>query len=277
MTLSQRNRYFKAGIAVSAVCLLGIAFHAGRFAALFPGLAAGASKRAPGLFQYIAARFTPVAPYAVMAAIIAAVAYALAASILSLFYFEKTHSPEILFLGLFAFSFVFETLRFLIPLKEIYGFSTLFLVIGARLIFFGRFFGVLSFFAASVYAAGFELQKQGTIVIAIAIATLLVCLGIPVDGLSWDANLLMISGYSAVFRLAEAGILLLAVASFFVAAWSRGSRDYIIVGIASVLISLGRDFLISGDTWLTPVPGFVMLCAGTWLTAARLHQVYLWL
>jgi hypothetical protein len=205
------------------------------------------------------------------------VVYTLAVSILIYFFFEKTQSPEILFFSLFTLSFVFEVMRFMPPLKKLYDFSGVFLVLGAKILFFGRFFGVLSLFASSVYAAGFELQKQGTVVVAIAIAALVISLGIPVDGFSWNTNLVMLSGYTVILRTAEMGILAISVISFFVAAHTRGSREYLIVGLGAFLVCTGRALFINADTWLTPIPGFIMLCAGTWLISAKLHEVYLWL
>jgi hypothetical protein len=277
MTLSQRNRYFKAGIVLSSASLIGLFFHAARLLPLYPGLVAGAVKRSPGLFQQLAARHFPAVPQTPFATAAAAIVYALAASLLIFFFFEKTHSPEILFFGLFAFSPVFETLRFMVPLQAVYGFPVLFLVFGARILFFGRFSGVLALFASSIYAAGFELQKQGTVVFAIAIATLIVSLGIPVDALSWDTSLAMISTYSEIFRRAETAILAIAVLSFLIAAYTRGSASYLVIALGAMFAALGRNLLICADTWMTPVPGFVLLCAGTWLVAARLHDVYLWL
>jgi hypothetical protein len=277
MTLSQRNRYFIAGIVLSSLCLLGIFPHITKLSPFYAELSAAAVKRVPGLFQQAAAYFFDAAPLTPFATVVASVTYTLVVSLLVYFFFEKTQSPEILFFGLFTLSFTFEVLRLMLPLKQLYGFSGLFLILGARILFFGRFFGVLSLFASSVYAAGFELQKQGTVVIAIAIAALIVSLGIPIDGFSWDTNLVMVSGYAVILRLAETGILVISVISFFVAAYIRGSREYLVVGLGAFLVFAGRDLLINADTWLTPVPGFIMLCTGTWLISAKLHQVYLWL
>jgi hypothetical protein len=277
MTLSHRNRYFITGIVLSFICLLGIIPHITKLLPFYPELTAAAVKRVPGLFQQAAAHFFDIAPLTPFATVVASVAYTLAVSILIYFFFEKTQSPEILFFGLFTISFTFEVLRFMLPLKQLYGFSGVFLILGARILFFGRFFGILSLFASSLYAAGFDLQKQGTVVIAIAITALIVSLGLPIDGFSWDTNLVMVSGYTVILRLAEMGILVISVTSFFVAAYTRGSREYLVAGLGAFLVFAGRDLLINADTWLTPVPGFVMLCAGTWLISAKLHQVYLWL
>jgi hypothetical protein len=244
---------------------------------LYPRLTEEAVQRAPGVVQALVVRLFSPAPHAPLATMSAAVLYALIVSILIYFFFEKTQSPEITFFVLFALSFVFETLRLMVPLRTLYDFPMFLLVLGARILLFGRFFGVLSLFASSVYAAGLDFQKQGNIIFGIIIITLIVSLGVPVDGMSWDTSLTMISGYSSVFRLAEAGFLFMAVISFLVGAYTRGTRDYLYIALGALLVSLGRNFLISADSWATPLPGLIMLTVGTFFITRRLHQVYLWL
>jgi hypothetical protein len=65
--------------------------------------------------------------------------------------------------------------------------------------------------------------------------------------------------------------------SFFISAYSRGSPEYILIGIGSFLVFLGRNLLITADTCVTPLPGLLSLIAGTWLICTKLHKVYLWL
>jgi hypothetical protein len=72
-------------------------------------------------------------------------------------------------------------------------------------------------------------------------------------------------------------IVLITMISFFVSAYSRGTREYVFIGIGSLLVFLGRNILLNADTWVTPLPGLVSLGAGTWFICTQLHRVYLWL
>lgn len=267
----------RGGILLSLICLFAILFLIWRLLPLYPRLSEEAVRRAPGLIPGLAARFFPPAALAPPLTLSAAVLYALIVSTLIYFSFEKTQSPEIIFFVLFVLSFVFEILRLMVPLRALYDFPMVLLVIGARILIFGRFFGVLSLFASSVYAAGLNFQKQGTIIFGIVIITLIISLGVPVDGASWDTSFTMISGYSSVFRLAEIGILSMAVLSFLVGAYTRDAGEYLYITLGALLVSLGRSFLLSADSWAAPLPGMIMLILGTWFITQRLHQVYLWL
>ncbi|MDR2314201.1 MAG: hypothetical protein LBE02_06670 [Spirochaetaceae bacterium] len=277
MTLAQRNYYFKGGIILSAFCFLCLIALAGKLLPLYPTLSKTALYRSGGLFQSLVIRFFAAAPHAPFASVAAAVVYALAVSILIFVSFEKTQSPEILFFGLFALSFTFELLRILLPLQKIGNFPSVLLVFGTRILFFGRFFGVLSLFVSSLHAAGLEMQKQGKVILTIIIAILIIASRVPVNGLAWDSSLTMVCAYSSMFRLVEYALMAIAVVSFLLAAYTKGTGEYLFIALGAFLVSLGRSLLINADTWIPPLPGLLMLIAGTWFITGRLHQVYLWL
>jgi hypothetical protein len=207
----------------------------------------------------------------------AACVYALITMVLIYYFFEKTQAPEILFIALFVLSFGVEASRIMVPLRMVYELPGVYLVMASRVLLFGRYFGIFSLFAASLYAAGLEMRKQGNILLIIALAALLLALGIPVDGISWDSTLSMIYGYASMFRLVETGIIVMTMITFFVSAYSRGSGEYTLIGIGSLLVFIGRNMLLWADTWISPLPGLALLAAGTWFICSRLHRVYLWL
>jgi hypothetical protein len=276
MTLSARNNYFRISIALSFLSLaLTLALSFVSFPA-YPQVGA-AAVRATGLFQSLVSRFFQPQAYVPLATMLSSVLFAFVSLILIYYFFEKTQSPEIFFFALFVSAFAFEGLRVMTPLMDLYDFPAFYLVLGSRTLLFARFFGIFSLFAASVYAAGLGEQKQGNIVFIIAIAAWVVALGAPIDGLAWDSSLMLIRGYPSMLKMAEVGITLITIISFLISAYSRGSREYIFIGIGSFLVFLGRAMLFSSDTWITPLPAILLLAGGTWISCVQLHRVYLWL
>jgi hypothetical protein len=276
MTLSVRNNYFRIGIILSFLSLavtLGLSFTS--FPA-YPRLGAEAI-RTTGILQSLIARYFQPQAYVPLVTMISSVLYALVAMILIYYFFEKTQSPEILFFALFVSAFAFEGLRIMAPLRDVYDLPAFFLVLSSRALLFARFFGIFSIFAASVYAAGLGEQKQGNIVFIIAVAALVVALGAPIDSLAWDSSLMPIRGYASLLKMVEVGIMLITMISFFISAYSRGSKEYLFIGLGSFLVFLGRAMLFSTDTWITPLPALLLLAGGTWLSCVQLHHVYLWL
>ena len=277
MTLAQRNIYFKTGIFLSSCSLLLLLALTGKLLPCLKEFSEAASSRPDSPFQYLAERFFDSVPLVPFISLFAAVFYALFVSIAVLVYFEKTQTPEILFFGLFALSFVFEAIRILVPLKGFYEFSSITLIIGTRMLIFSRLFGTITLFVASIYAAGLDMQKQGRVVIGIIIAILMISFRLPVYGFSWDTSFTMHFAYSAMLRFAELILVVITAVSFLMASYSKGTVDYRYVALGSLLVFLGRSLLFAADTWLTPVPAVIMLIIGTYLITTRLHRVYLWL
>jgi hypothetical protein len=297
MTVDQRNLYFKAGIFLSLFCLAVLVFLAGKLLPFYPELCGQALHRPEGFLQNpffsnsfsqnqfsqnsfsqnLADRIFSTTPPSVYGSLIASAVYTLCASILLFIFFEKTPSPEILFIGLFALSFVFETLRIMVPLQKVYAFPSALLAAGTRLLFLGRFSGIFSLFISSLYAAGINTQKQGRMVLAMLIAILLVVLRIPVSGQSWDTGLVMLSGFSSMLRLTEAVLIVITIVSFLVASYAKDTKEYLFVALGVFLAFLGRGLLTGTDTWAALALGVLMLAGGTWLIMLWLHRVYLWL
>jgi hypothetical protein len=276
MTLSVRNNCFKTGIGLSALSLIVAVSAAFVVMPAYPEASGEAARRSLGIFQGLLKALSPSAPYVPFVSMLGSVVYSLISIILIYYFFEKTQSQEILFFSLFVISFAAESIRIIIPLKIVYALPTVYCAAASRALIFGRHFGLFSLFAAGVCASGLEVQKQQNVVIVIALAALAIALGIPVDSLSWDSSLTMLSGYTKVFMAVEGGLLVLTVISFFIAAYTRSDREYIFIGIGSLLAFLGRNALLYADAWIT-LPGLAVLAAGTWFFCTKLHRVYLWL
>jgi hypothetical protein len=277
MTLSVRNYCFKAEIITASLALILILAAASSIFPVYPNVGAESARRSAGLVQGFIAAVAEPAPYAPFISMLGAAIYSLISIALIYYFFEKTQSPEIFFVSLFVISFSFECIRIMVPLRTALELSTVYLITTSRVLIFGRYLGLFSLFTASICAAGLEVRKQQNVVFVIIAATLIIALGVPIDGLAWDSSLNMLNGSSSMFLMVEAGILIITAASFFVSAYTKGSKEYAIIGLGCLLAWAGRNILLSADTWITPLPGLVILSAGTWFICTELHRVYLWL
>ena len=277
MTLSTRNNFFKGGIILAALSLGLISVGAYFAFPVFPVSSSSAAQRSRGVIQLIIEGFTKPSAYVPFWTMLGAVVYSFICIILIYYFFEKTQSPEILFFGFFIISLSFEFARIMIPLKGIFSFPAMYLISATRVLLFGRYFGLFSLFASSVYAAGFDVQRQQNIFFMLVLAALVISLNIPVDSLAWDSSLKMLNGYGTMLTMVETGILIITILTFFISAYTRSTRSYMLIGFGSFMALIGRNILLNSDTWITPVPGLLILAAGTWFVCVRLHRVYLWL
>ena len=277
MTLSTRNYFFRGGILLAAMSLCLIAI-GGYFAfSAYPGAVESAAMRSRGILQALVENRVSPAAHVPFFTMLAAVMYSLISIALIGNFFEKTQSPEILFFGLFVISMSFEFLRLIIPLRAVFAFPAMYTITSARVLLFARYFGIFSLFATSVYAAGLDAQKQHNTLFILVLSALVITIRLPIDAIVWDSTLMPWSGYGSMFAMVEAGILAVVMLTFFVAAYSRGSRAYVFIGIGVFLVYTGRNILFSADTWITLIPGLPALAVGTWIIASRLRREYLWI
>ncbi|MDR0761029.1 MAG: hypothetical protein LBF74_13140, partial [Treponema sp.] len=262
MTLPNRNCFFKAGIIISLVTLIGIAAVSRLLLPFYPALIPLAVRRSQGILHALTGHFLSPAPYVPFATIIIAVVYSLIIMSLIYYFFEKTQAPEILFIAFFTLSFAFEPARLIVPLRFAWELPGVYVTAAYRTLIFGRYFGLFSLFVAGVCASGLEIREPGNVILLLAGAAMIVALGMPIDGLSWDSTLCLISGYASMFKLVEIGIILITSASFFISAYIRGAREYILIGVGALLVSIGRSLLLTADTWAAPFPGLAILATG---------------
>ena len=278
MTLSNRNAVFKAGMLISSVFFIMGVVVSPQVLPVYAGMDELAELRPEGFFSGFLAGFGDANLQAVHFAVLALSLFSLVAVSSIYFFFEKTQSPEILFVAFFALSFAPESLRLVLPLGQVHELPSLYSISAFRTVMFGRYFGLFSLFAASVYAASQQMQQQQlNAIMLILAASLFAALGLPMDSQVWDSSLSLLNGQSAMATILEAGISVITLASFFIAACQRNSGEFIFVGAGAVLAVLGRMAAIRSDTWLALLPAVVLLAVGTWLICNRLHKVYLWL
>jgi len=276
MTLSERNFFFKIGIAFCAAIVL-LTLAASFLTVPVYSKMEENSRRSTNFFQFLTNRLFKSNYYAVHTSLAAAVLFSFIGMALIQFFFERTSAPEILFIAFFTISFSFEAIRLILPLYLIFNYPSFYLLIAARTLLFARYFSIFSLFTASVYAAGFETQKTRNVILVLFVAVFFVTMGVPIDTQNWDTAFNLFNGYNYMFRLIEVIAFLTTVISFFVAAYIRSSPDYIYVGVGVIIALAGKSILLGTDNWAGPVPGILLLSVGTWFLCSKLHKLHLWL
>jgi hypothetical protein len=277
MTLRDRNVFFKAGIVISALCTILVLLSCFSILPAYSMMEEN-NHRPPEIIQVFISRFLKVNYIAVHASLVMAVLFSFVALILIHYYFEQTQVPEIIYIAFFTVSFSFEIFRLIVPLQNFVShIPSLYLLIASRILLFSRYFGIFSLFEASVCAAGFSEDKSRNIIMIIVIAALIITLGVPIDTQIWDTSLNMVNGFTSMFRLIEAVMLITTVASFFIAVNVRGSKEYAFIGLGALLALVGRNILLGTDNWASPISGILMLSLGIWFICSKLHKLHLWL
>jgi hypothetical protein len=275
MTISKHIVLLKAGIVVSFLSIIAFAVSARYIFPVYPNLIdyGEASRDIPA---FIAGLLPAPAPYTAFVSAGISVLFAFAAQVFLFYFFEKTQSVEIRFLGIFLFSFTFEILRILFPLREALQLSGYIPVIAARLLLFGRLYGLFALFAAGLYACGFKLQQEERLIFPIVIIALLFAFRAPLDMFHYYTNICPVMGFSRMFRVMSAAIVLISAYCFISGAYTRNNSEYYVIALGLIAAASGRYLLFVADTWLALFPGIIILVFGVWLTGKQLRRMYLW-
>ncbi|MCA1949001.1 MAG: hypothetical protein LDL24_00370 [Treponema sp.] len=277
MTLSGRNRLIILGIVWSSLTVVFLGYFSIKTFSIYPQIEMQAINRTFGFAHTFFAPFFAPYPFAPLLSIWLSILYSLAGIITVYVLFEKTQAPEILFFANFVLSLSLEISRMANPLINYYGTSLTYSVFAGKLLLFSRLFGLFSLFLASVYAAGMEMQRYGLLLLFNGAVCFALASGVPIDSMSWDTAMTPQFGFSDMFFLIEATIVIITILSFFIAIKNKSSKDYMYVSIGIVLVLLGRDLLLHADTILEIALAVPMLALGTWMYCSNLHQYYLWL
>jgi hypothetical protein len=277
MTLSERNTLFKIGIILCSICTLFVAVSSFLIIPVFSQIMAEYTRRPGNVFQLITGFFLGNNNYAVYTSLTAAVVYSLISIIFIHFFFERTSSPEILYIAIFTISFALESVRFVLPLQHIFYFSFFYVGLASRVLLFARFFGIFSLFAAGLCAAGLEVQKTRNVIFVLIVASMVITIGVPIDSSNWNTSLNIVNSYNLMFSLVEIAVFITTIISFFIAAKIRDTREYINIAIGIMFALTGRGFVINVDNWTGLVPGIVLLSFGTVILCSKLHKIHLWL
>jgi len=276
MTLSERNAFFKVGTVFCAFCTLLIIAASLYIIPQYHEMNENIP-RPSKIFQSISGKIFEKDYIAVHTSLVLSVVFSLVGMILIYSFFERTSAPEILYIAIFTISFAFEAFRLVLPLQIIFDFPSFYMLLAFRVLLFTRFFCIFALFAASICAAGLEVQKIRNIIFIIIIAALIITVGVPIDVLNPDTALNMSNGFNSMFRTIELTAFIVTTASFMIAAKNRGTKEYYFVAAGIMLALAGRNILLSADNWLGPVLGILLLSIGTWLLCSKLHKIHLWL
>ena len=193
-----------------------------------------------------------------------------------LYSFRKTVSSEIFFFAFWVLSLAIESGRLAVFSLASGGAPTRLVLAATRLVLAGRFCGVLSIFAAGLYAAGFRNEKLGSVLLFVVVIGGTLAWAVPLNTGVYEATLLVRPGYAKLLELLALLAGLATAANFVYAVNSTGERSYRAVALGAAALLLGQRLLVTQVAPLALALGFALLLAGAWLFVSRLHAYYLW-
>ncbi len=191
--------------------------------------------------------------------------------------FRKTASPEIFFFLIFLLSLGMEGIRILPATAEILSIPAFFTSVVVRSLYFSRFLGLFSIFAAGLFANGMQYQKLSIAfgIILLTAFTLASTMPVTESVLKSGAGIYLLNIFNIMLVMLT--IQTLSVINFIVAWIRNNNRDYLWLALASLMLIAGFELSLRGEGIWYRAAGFGLVCIGTVLFSHRTHEVYLWI
>lgn len=277
MTVTARNRVIVLLFAITIPLMVLLAL---RGTAILAGLEAFSTSgviRSRGLFQLFGGFFFSRSALAVLLSVLFFLLFSAIAQINLYWHFEKTPVPEVFYLSLFLGSLAPEALRGIFLASFSQPLSMAWALVLGRVLIFSRMFGLFSFLAASLVACNQDFRKHGRSSFAIVGVSLLLSSGFPLDTLSWLSNASPMPLFGDILFIIEVAISLLSCLSFLAASFIREAPELRSLSLMALMIVLGRDALMNGDSYLSFGFGALLLAVGFLYMVRRIHRYYLWI
>ncbi len=190
--------------------------------------------------------------------------------------YNRTASAEVFFMIFFLCSFALEATRVWNGLLLLEGLPTTFSVIGTRVIYFGRIFGLICLLFASLYAIEIRFQRLGVLLLSSIFLSLAFAYVLPVDSSVVLSNYLYRLGDERSTSFFVLVLQIAACLNFVIAGLKRQHWAFPLAALAVLLMLIGRELLLFQITPFSLAAGELALVAGLWLFSMQMRRVYLW-
>ncbi len=275
MTISVRNSLLTALAGVSGIILVLFLWFAHRVTQMTVDLGAmNLLTESRALFWTLTGR--PGSTPWRLGALVSLGALSLAGQIVILRLFRRTSSATILFLALFLVSLILDLGKVGYLYFITRGMTPMRLVILSRTIRFGHFFGLFALLASSLYHAGVDYPKTGSVALVMGVVTASLVYMLPIDSLSLEPHLVHSAGGQNSLRMVETALGLIVVANGVFGALQLPESRLWLVSLAFASLVVGRELVFFLPSPALTFLGVGLLAAGTALAIYRTRKLVLW-
>ena len=214
------------------------------------------------------AAFQPYS-YASLAAIATLALYTPVVSTVVRYVFEKTQSPEILYFTGFLTGCMVETFRLCIPLFNLWGGYSDFIIFTGKLVLAGRILAGMSLLFSAIFSSDDKIQEADkNLVIAIAISVALAA-ATAVDTRTILPSIMVQTSYHSILMFVRIFLAVMTALAFMLSGKIKTMISYI-------LLFAGYMCLTLSDTLFLTALGLLLFGIGTKVYLQQLHNYYLW-
>ena len=270
MTIRFRNRMTLAFFIISVSCLmLGTFFTLFQF---FSNSLVLPEVYTKGLSDNFLLSYSPIYTFI---GIFILMIYVCVTSLIIYHSFEKTQAPDIVFFLIFLIACLCDTSRVLVPIFQISGTFSLFLLKVGNIHLFARLLAPLALMGNTVMSTEDFRQNTDRNSIILIIISLFFAEIIPLNTAVILPNFCISYGYVKAIKGFSLLICIVSTISLFYT--NRRNEYKQIMTVGFILICIGYSLIFDSFNILTLSSGTVLLGIGTYLYLNEVHKHYLWI
>jgi hypothetical protein len=189
--------------------------------------------------------------------------------------FEKTQAPDMVFFLLFLIACLCDTSRLLVPLFEISGSFSLFLLKLGNVHLFARLLAPMALMGNTVLSTDDFRQSTDRNSIILIIISMFFAEIIPLNTAVILPNFCISYGYVKAIRIFSLIICLVSTISLFCT--NRKNEYKQIMTIGFLILCIGYTLIFYCFNIVTLAAGIIFLGSGTFLYLNEVHKHYLWI
>ena len=214
-------------------------------------------------------------PICVFAGIFVLMVYVCLTSLIIYHSFEKTQAPDMVFFLLFLIACLCDTSRLLVPLFEISGSFSLFLLKLGNVHLFARLLAPMALMGNTVLSTDDFRQSTDRNSIILIIISMFFAEIIPLNTAVILPNFCISYGYVKAIRIFSLIICLVSTISLFCT--NRKNEYKQIMTIGFLILCIGYTLIFYCFNIVTLAAGIIFLGSGTFLYLNEVHKHYLWI
>lgn len=225
-----------------------------------------------GLSDNVLLRYSPIC---VFVGLLILMLYVCVTTLIIYHSFEKTQAPDIVFFLLFLFACLCDTSRILVPIFQLSGTFSLFLLRVGNIHLFARLLAPLALMGNTILSTDDFRQSTDRSTIILIIVSMFFAEIIPLNTAVILPNFCISYGYVKAIRGFSLLICIVSTISLF---YTNHKNEYKqIMTIGFILLCLGYALLFFSYNIASLVVGTILLGSGTYLYLNEVHKHYLWI
>jgi hypothetical protein len=189
-------------------------------------------------------------------------------------FYKKSLSAEVILFVIFLVSLSVQSIRIIEPLIN-YNSYIITLIIARTSIFF-KYLALLSLLGASLFSFSIKKQKVGSWVLISIFISLILSVIIHFNTGIVEYNLLPKIIYAREEIVISAAIMIITVLTFIKSGFDAKNMEYIYLGIASFLLTLGLEMTFISLELFPGIVTCILLISGIILYLKSIHTIILW-